>query len=63
MTPFKICLPLWKSMGVLCHVGVALEVNIAYVQISPPCYYVYYKVSFIWLLRFHVSLVSNLMVA
>ena len=24
MTPFKICLPLWKSMGVLCHVAIAL---------------------------------------
>ena len=24
MTPFKICLPLWKSTGVLCHVDVAL---------------------------------------
>ena len=24
MTPFKICLLLWKSTGVLCYVGVAL---------------------------------------
>ena len=24
MTPFEICLLLWKSAGVLCHVGVAL---------------------------------------
>ena len=24
MTPFKICLPIWKFTDVLCHVGVAL---------------------------------------
>ena len=24
MTPFKICLPFWKSTGILCHVGVAI---------------------------------------
>ena len=38
------------------------EVNV-HVQISPPRYYVYDEVSYTWLLRFHVSLVSNLMVA
>ena len=38
------------------------EVNV-HVQISPPRYYVYDEVSYIWSLRFHVSLVPNLMVA
>ena len=28
MTPFKICLPIWKFTGVLCHVGVASSLKL-----------------------------------